>query len=132
MMPSQASTPLRCAGFSLIEVVIALAVLAIALSALIDSAGSATANTAHLQDKTFAHWVAMNQMAEFRLGKEWPKTGVKKGKAEMASREWVWEATTQATAEKSMRRIDIRIRRPGDPKDTSITLLTGFLRQPDS
>lgn len=118
-------------GFSLLEVMIALAVLAIALSALIDSVGSATANTAHLQDKTFAHWVAMNQIAELRLDKQWPKPGIKKGKAEMASREWEWEATTRETPEKSMRRIDMRVRRPGDPKDTSVTLLTGFLRQPD-
>jgi general secretion pathway protein I len=119
-------------GFSLLEVMIALAVLAISLSALIDSAGSAAANTAHLQDKTFAHWVAMNQMAELRLSKQWPKTGTTKGEAEMVGQKWIWETTTQKTPEKTMRRIDIRIRRPADPKDSSITMLTGFLRQPDT
>jgi general secretion pathway protein I len=122
----------KASGFSLIEVVIALAVLSFALSALIDSASSATNNTAHLQDKAFAHWVAMNQMAELRLSKQWPQTGTKKGDAELANQQWIWERTTQNTQEKTMRRIDIRVRRPDDPKDSSITLLTGFLRKPNS
>jgi general secretion pathway protein I len=122
----------KASGFSLIEVVIALAVLSFALSALIDSASSATNNTAHLQDKAFAHWVAMNQMAELRLSKQWPQTGTKKGDAELAGQQWIWERTTQNTQEKTMRRIDIRVRRPDDPKDSSITLLTGFLRKPHS
>jgi len=122
----------KTSGFSLLEVVIALAILSFALSALIDSASSATNNTAHLQDKAFAHWVAMNQMAELRLSKQWPQTGTKKGEAELADQQWIWERTTQNTPEKTMRRIDIRIRRPNDPKDSSITLLTGFLRKPNS
>jgi len=121
----------RQSGFSLIEVVVALSVLTIALSALIDSASSAARNTAHLQDKAFAHWVALNQMAEFRLSKQWPEIGAKEGKAEQADQQWEWESTTQKTPEKTMRRIDIRVRREGDPKDSSVTLLTGFLRQPN-
>ena len=118
-------------GFSLIEVVIALVVLTLALSALIDSASSAANNTSHLQNKAFAHWVALNQMAEFRLSKQWPEIGTKEGEAELADQQWEWKSTTQKTPEKSMRRIDIRVRRAGDPKDSSVTLLTGFLRQPN-
>ncbi|RUM94915.1 MAG: type II secretion system protein GspI [Thiothrix sp.] len=118
-------------GFSLIEVIIALIVLTLALSALIDSASSAASNTTHLQSKAFAHWVALNQMAEFRLAKQWPEIGTQEGKAELADQQWEWKSTTQKTPEKSMRRIDIRVRREGDPKDSSVTLLTGFLRQPN-
>ena len=117
-------------GFSLIEVLIALAVLAFALTALMNTAGSAARNTAHLQEKTFAHWVAMNKMAELRLSGTFPKIGVKEGKSEMVGREWRWEVKTLATPEKNMRRVDVRIRRPEDPKETSLTLVTGFLSKP--
>ncbi len=116
-------------GISLIEVVIALAVLAIALSALINSTSSATANTIGLRDKTMAHWVAMNKMAEIRLSGEWPDIGIKKGKSQLAEREWEVETTINGTPEQSIRRVDIRIRKPGDPKETSLTLLTGFIHK---
>ncbi len=122
----------RQRGFSLIEVMIALLVLTLALSALIDSASSAVRNTAHLQDKAFAHWVALNQMAEFRLSKQWPEIGTKEGKAELAGQQWEWESTTQKTPAKSMRRIDIRVRHAGSPKERSVTLLTGFLLRPNT
>ena len=114
-------------GFSLIEVLIALAVLAFALTALMNTAGSSARNTAHLQEKTFAHWAAMNKMAELRLTKAFPKIGIKEGKSKMVGREWRWEVKTQETPEKSMRRVDVRVRRLDDPKDTSLALVTGFL-----
>ncbi len=117
-------------GFSLIEVVIALAVLAIALSALINSASTATANTISLRDKTLAHWVAMNKLAEIRLAGEWPKLGISKGKSRLADREWEVESTISGTPEPAIRRIDVRVRKPGDPKETSLTLLTGFINKP--
>ncbi len=77
-------------GFSLVEVLIALAVLALALSALIGASGSAARNTAQLQEKTFAHWVAMNKMEEIRLSGIFPELGIKEGKSTMVGREWRW------------------------------------------
>lgn len=128
-LPSDRKPQPRQNGFSLIEVVIALAVLAIALSALINSTSTATANTISLRDKTMAHWVAMNKIAAIRLSGEWPKLGITKGKSTLAEREWEVESTINSTPEPSIRRIDIRVRKPGDPKDTSLTLLTGFIHK---
>lgn len=120
----------RQAGFSLLEVLIALAVLAFALTALVNTSGSAARNSAHLQEKTFAHWVAMNKMAELRLSNTFPALGIKSGKSEMVGEQWEWETSVSETPEKTMRRVDVRIRFPGDPKDTSIAMISGFLGQP--
>lgn len=51
-------------GFTLLEVMIALAVLAIALAAVIDKSIEAGANVSYLRDRTLAHWVAENRLAE--------------------------------------------------------------------
>ena len=117
-------------GFTLIEVMIALLVLGLALAALIRTSGSASANTAWLQEKTFAHWVAMNQLTEMRINKLWPKPGQKKDTVEMVDREWEWEATFSTTADPELRRVDIRIWRADSSEDEHLTLLTGFLAKP--
>lgn len=114
-------------GFTLIEVMIALLVLGLALSALIRTVGSASGNTAWLQDKTFAHWVAMNQLTELRIESAWPREGTTKGTEEMADREWDWEATTVKTEDPDLRRVDIRVWPSNSSADEHLTLLTGFL-----
>lgn len=126
------SHPRAQAGFSLIEVVIALAVIAIAMGALINSTSSATNNTRHLEEKTMAHWVAMNQLAELKLSGQWPGIGKKEGKATMGDQEWEWIAETTATEVNDIRRVDIRVRRKGDPKDTSVELISAFFARPVS
>ena len=117
-------------GFTLIEVMIALLVLGLALAALIRTSGGASANTAWMQDKTFAHWVAMNQLTEMQINKDWPKPGQKKDTTEMVDREWEWEATISNTADPELRRVDIRIWRADSSEDEHLTLLTGFLAKP--
>lgn len=110
--------------------VIALAIIAIAMGALISSTSSATNNTRYMEEKTLAHWVAMNQMAQLRLSGQWPGLGKKEGSAEMADREWEWIAETIATEVNEIRRVNIRVRRKGDPKDTSLELVSGFFAKP--
>ena len=117
-------------GFTLIEVMIALLVLGLALSALIRTSGSASANTAWLQEKTFAHWVAMNQLTEMQINKDWPKPGKKKDSVEMVDLEWDWEATVSNTPDPELRRVDIRVWRADSSEDEHLTLLTGFLAKP--
>lgn len=120
------------AGFSLLEVLIAMAILAFSLIALINTSGAAARNTAHLQEKTFAHWVAMNKMAELRIMDAFPKVGIKTGKAGMIGQEWDWEVTVSGTPEKTMRRVDIRVRKPGQDKETSLAIISGFLAKSSS
>jgi general secretion pathway protein I len=119
----------RAAGFTLLEVLIALAVLALALAAVISTAGSSTRAAASLRDKTFAHWVAMNQVTQARLAKKWPDTGSSNGDSDMAGRGWHWEMTVSKTGDKYLRRIDIDVFTDSDDK-RPVTSLTAFVAQP--
>ncbi|MEO0676169.1 MAG: type II secretion system minor pseudopilin GspI, partial [Pseudomonadota bacterium] len=66
-MPSRTLSP-RDQGFTLVEVLVAMAVLAIALTAGLRLINQQTRFASALEDRVFAHWVAMNTMAERQLG----------------------------------------------------------------
>ncbi|MEQ6340861.1 MAG: type II secretion system minor pseudopilin GspI [Gammaproteobacteria bacterium] len=97
-------------GFTLIEVLVALAVLAISLAAVINGISANVSNAAHLRDRTLAHWVAMNKVAEVQTGGIFPDTGVTKGEAMLAERAWYWSMTVAGTADANVRRLDVEVR----------------------
>lgn len=97
------------AGFTLIEVIVALAVLAFALGAVISGMGRYADNAASLRERTFALWVAHNRLTEIDLQPVWPATGKSDGDAEMAGIEWRWFVTVSETPDPDVRRVDIRV-----------------------
>jgi general secretion pathway protein I len=101
-------------------------VIAIALAAIIKTTGSGAANAAYLRDKTFAHWVAMNQMAELQLAQTFPSLGKKSGEEEMANRTWYWSREVKTTPDKDIRRVEISVRLENDKDAAALTSVTGF------
>lgn len=99
----------RVGGFTLLEVLMALAVLAVALAALVKAAGSNARNAVYLKEKTLAHWIAMNKAAEWRLSNQWPGIGTQSGNEVMADQEWRWEITTFETPDETVKRIEIAV-----------------------
>lgn len=77
-------------GFTLIEVMVALAIIAIALASLIKASGSHTSSAGYLKTKTLAHYVAMNEIADIQIKNSWPSIGELKKSTEMAGLEWYW------------------------------------------
>ena len=126
-------------GFTLLEVLVALAVLATSLGAVIQAVGDYTRNQAYLRDRTFAEWVARNQLARVQLSGRWPKVGQQKGEAELpaagaeirAAREWRWVMQVTQTAEADLRRLDIDVfPLDADDKAAPIGRLSGFMERP--
>lgn len=110
------------AGFTLLEVLVALAILAVALSALIKLSGDNARNAAYLRDRTHAHWVAGNVMARYQAGLEPVGSSLQRGSAFMAGREWYWQAQIEAqTLELGgrmlgpIRRLDISVYASDEP-----------------
>lgn len=116
----------RCwGGFTLLEVMIALAVLAIALSAIITGVSRYANNAAYLRDRTFAHWVAMNKIAEAQIAKEWPPIGDTKGTTVMADGEWSWEVNVTKTEDADVRRMDVKVYE-GEGKKNPLAVMVAY------
>lgn len=121
----------RSRGFTLIEILIALTVLAVAMGAIIKATGDYTGGIAHLRDRTLADWVARDVLNDFQIHREWPPVGERKGTMEMGHSEWAWRAVTSQTDEPELRRMDVEVSPEDSDSDASpVTVLSGFLRKP--
>ena len=120
----------KASGFTLLEVMVALFIVAIALGGAIKVMGNAAQNTARLSNKTFAQWVALNQVTKLNIGNAWPKLGETKGKSKMASQEWVWVQKTIKTKNERIKRVEISVRPANDADDNPYATVVGFLAQP--
>ncbi len=116
-------------GFTLLEVLVALTIVAVALAALVRIGGTSSLNAARLEEKSFANWVALNRMEELRLAADWPTPGSASGTEEMGGRVWRWTQTVQSTDDDHVRKVEIAVALDDDPKDSVITLV-GFVGQP--
>ncbi len=96
-------------GFTLIEVLVALAVLAIALSAAVMATGQYARGLGQRQDLVLARYVAANVIAETRLGERWPQLGERDGEVRMAGRSWRWRLRVSDTPDGDMRRLDASV-----------------------
>ncbi len=129
-------------GFTLLEVLVALVVLALSLGAVIQTAGDYTLNQVYLRDRTFAEWVARNQLAttllEGTVQRRWPSIGQQKGEVEfpeggtdVGGREWRWVMQVTQTPEEDLRRLDIEVFPLNADEDQSpLARLSGFMGKP--
>jgi len=115
-------------GFTLLEVMVALFVVAIALGGAIKVMGNTAQNTSRLSNKTFAQWVALNQIAKLKIKKAWPKLGETKGDSDMAGRKWVWVQKIIKTEDRRIKRVEVAVglKEGSNPSAT----IVGFLAQP--
>ena len=117
-------------GFTLLEILVALTVLAVTLAAIIKAAGDYTANQAYLRDRTLALWVARNVLVEYQVENAWPRVGENKGTAEMGRAEWDWLARISQTEEAELRRLDVEVRPLDEDDSQPLAVLSGFLWKP--
>ncbi|MCB1920083.1 MAG: type II secretion system minor pseudopilin GspI [Candidatus Competibacteraceae bacterium] len=119
----------RATGFTLLEVLVALAVLAIAMGAMINAATQSIASTTYLRDQTFASWVALNKVNELLLDPDpWPEEGSRQGNAELANRVWRWEARFAKTDDPDLRRLEVAVRSAENAP--ALSVLTAFKAKP--
>ncbi len=116
-------------GFTLLEVMVALVIVALGLMAAFGQVNQTLTVASRLRDKTLAHWVAMNEMTRLRLLGEFPAIGSRSDDVDMARTTWRYTIKVVKTPVEALRRVDISIAFADRP-DAVVTTLTGFLGRP--
>ena len=114
------------AGFLLIEVLVAVAILAIALSAVTYAIMQSIDTTAALRDRAIAMWVAQDRVALHRMRRDWPRTRTTSGTSELGGRTWQWQEKVATTPVPQLRRIEVEVL--SDDKADVLARLVGFVR----
>jgi general secretion pathway protein I len=120
----------RASGFTLVEVLVALAIVTIGMAALLAALGSSADSASYQRDKTFAEWVALNRIEEVRLAAQRPKKGKSDGEAEMAGQKWKWAQEVLDTEVKGILRVDVSVRpesAPGGKESGWYTTVSGIV-----
>lgn len=107
-------TMAKCRGMTLIEVMLALAVFALAAVTAVKVAAEHSRSLALLEQKTLALWVANNRLVELKLSGEFPPLSVKRGKVEMAGTTWHWTQEGIKTTEADFRAVRIAVTEKAD------------------
>ncbi|MDX1571610.1 MAG: type II secretion system minor pseudopilin GspI [Xanthomonadales bacterium] len=116
----------RQRGFTLLEVLVALTVVAIAMAALVEAGAQQAASRGQVRDQTRAAWVAANALETLRLRETWPSVGERSGQALMGDQTWYWRLTISQTEEPRMRRIDAEVY-PADGAELPVATMSGFV-----
>lgn len=97
-------------GMTLLEVMVALALLATVGLALMKTSSEQVGNLTRLEQKQFALWVADNQLAQLQLQNQWPDLNWHHGSTVMADREWYWRWRGVSTSDSRLRALEIEVR----------------------
>lgn len=106
-------------GFTLIEVIVAVAILAVAMGAVISGMARYADNAAGLRERTLALWVAHNRLTEIDLEPKWPTVGKSDGDVVLAGIDWRWFVTVSETPDPDVRRVEIRVQAKGQEHDSA-------------
>ena len=119
----------RAAGFTLVEVLVALAIVSIALLAALRAAAQSTTSTGELRARLLAGWVAENRLAEHRARGAWLPLGIQRGGEREAGIEFAWREEVIATPHPAFRRIDVFV--SAVPEESrALAHFTGFVVNP--
>jgi len=121
---------IRARGFTLVEVMVALAVVAVALPALMMSLDQQVDGTGYLRDKSLAHLVASNKLTEIRLLAKSTQDllkGKDSGVVLMADREWYWWIESKATEVDQFYRIVITVAAEEEQREQPLQTLVAFM-----
>lgn len=120
----------RVCGFTLVEVMVALAVVAVALPALLLTLSQQLDAVRYLDDRAQAQWVAANRLAELRLiltAKGTLQNGTLSGTEELAGREWYWWSEGVETQLPGFFRYEITVADSETGQDAPLHTLDGYL-----
>ncbi len=116
------------AGFTLLEVMIALVIVGLTLLAMAGKMGSMLNAANTMRNYTYASWIAHNKITEMRLANVIPEVSSSSGEVRYAGVDWAWRAVVSETGVENLYRVDVSISFPG--ADPIMRPVTGFIGEP--
>jgi general secretion pathway protein I len=116
-------------GFTLVEVLVALAIVSIALMAALRAAGQGTNAAGELRSRMLAGWVAEDRLAEHRARGDWLALGIARGTQRQGGVDFAWREEVIATPNSAFRRVDLFVSAPAE-ESRPLARLTGFVVLP--
>lgn len=113
-------------GFTLLETLVALAILAIALAAALRASSASTTHAEEMRTRLLADWVAQNRLALHVATGDFPGVGLQDGDETQAGVRLLWHEEVSSTPNPAFHRIEITVSSPEDPKHV-LRKLVGFL-----
>lgn len=113
----------RQSGFTLVEVLVAFFVLALAVAATTRMTFGSIDTAGQLRTRLLADWVAQDRLEESRAMREWPAIGVREGDAEQAGVSFHWREVVAPTATRQFRRVEITVTAKSDLETVLARLL---------
>jgi len=115
-------------GFTLIEVMVALTIVALSLTAIAASMNQMIDAANAMRERTYASWIAQNKIAELRLANILPEVSSTSGEVDFANAQWTWRAVVSETGIESFFRVDVSVSLAGS--EYNIRTVTGFIGEP--
>ena len=120
--------PDRQRGFTLLEVLVALAIAALALGSVAAAISQMVQAATAMEQRTYASWIAQNRIAELRLANVVPEVSEDSDEVEYAGREWTWTASISETGVENLFRVDVDVSLTDS--EGVIRTVTGFIGEP--
>ena len=119
----------RSSGFTLIEAVVALAIVALGMMALYMQLNQYAVTATYMEEKTLASWIATNRLTELSIEPSWPEVGIEEDEIEFAARTWHYTVEVSETQVANLRRVDVSVARADDP-ERIIHKVSGLIEPP--
>lgn len=118
---------MRNHGFTLVEVMVALAIVAFGLTALFSTTTQSVQASSYLREKTLAQWIALNRITEARLEGQPPADEDMSGDIDYGGKSWRWELKTLKTPVRGIVRLEARVALAESAADSWPGFATGFM-----
>lgn len=118
----------RSHAFTLVEVMVALAIIALSLTAVAAKMGRMIDTSNSMRERTYASWIAQNQIAELRLTNVVPEVTATNGEVEYAGGTWRWRAVVSESGIENLFRVDVSV--SYEDREDVIRTVTGFIGEP--
>jgi general secretion pathway protein I len=106
-------------GFTLIEVLVALIIVALGSAAMLAALANSARAAERIRERALANYVAMNRLSETRLEPEFPADGIREGTEEMGGARWIWRQEISRTPIEGVRQITVSVRSAADATGSS-------------